>query len=63
MNIKFQCAYFTTKCGVRPGEVTITAEEVMLDDINAKELLGQIDEREIFEYLNARGYNVQERAA
>jgi hypothetical protein len=35
----------------------------MLDDINAKELLGQIDEREIFEYLNARGYNVQERAA
>lgn len=60
MNIKFTCDHFTTGSGVRPGELAVTAEGVVIKDAVAKELLIEMDIRDICDYLTSQGYKVQE---
>jgi len=60
MNIKFTCDHFTTGSGVRPGELSVIAEGVVIKDAVAKELLVDMDIRDIFDYLASQGYKVQE---
>lgn len=61
MNIKFTCDYFTTGSGVRPGELSVTAEGVVIKDAVPSELLAGMDIREVFEYLASQGYEVKEQ--
>ncbi|GAB3400956.1 hypothetical protein GCM10027361_00540 [Erwinia aphidicola] len=61
MNIKFTCDYFTTGSGVRPGELQVTAEGVVIQDVIAKEVLMDMDIRDIFDFLASQGYTVQEQ--
>ena len=61
MNLKFTCDYFTTGAGVRPGELTVSADGVVIKDAVARELLAGMDIKEVFEYLATQGYTVKEQ--
>jgi hypothetical protein len=67
MNINLTCSYFTTRQSVHAGKMKIIAEDVQLDQANnPSEILLQMDQKEIIEFLEAQGFSViikQENAA
>lgn len=67
MNINLTCSYFTTRQSAHAGKMKIIAEDVQLDQTNnPAEILLQMDQKEIIEFMEAQGYMViakQEKAA
>lgn len=65
MNLNFECKDVQVKPGYRPGEVKVTATDAELfGHVSDKEILNQLDIKEVFEWLNGLGYQVtQEKAA
>lgn len=67
MNLTFTCSYFTTRNSIHAGQIKVIAEDAQLDQLNnPAELLLQIDQKEIIEFIEAQGYTViaaQEKAA
>lgn len=67
MNITFTCSYFTTRNSTHAGQMKIIAEDAQLDQLNnPTELLLQMDQKEIIEFIENQGYTViaaQEKAA
>lgn len=67
MNINLTCSYFTTRQSAHAGKMKIIAEDVQLDQSNnPAEILLQMDQKEIIEFMEAHGYMViakQEKAA
>lgn len=62
MNIKFNCSNVQVTAGYRPGETTVIATNAELTGYvnNEKEILSQLDIKEVFEWLNDQGYRVSE---
>ena len=64
MKLRVECGDMATRASFRPGMIVITMDEVMLQNFDSKEMLGQMDIKEVFEWLNEQGYTVsQEKAA
>ncbi|NIG77894.1 hypothetical protein F3J34_30475 [Klebsiella sp. Ap-873] len=67
MNLTFTCSYLTTRNSIHAGQMKVIAEDAQLDQLNnPAELLLQMDQKEIIEFLEAQGLTViaaQEKAA
>lgn len=67
MQLKFTTTYFSCRAGSRPGQQVIVAEDVVLDGTNdSREVLSQLDQHVVAEWLAEQGYIVtvaQENAA
>ncbi|MCU5775075.1 hypothetical protein N5923_23545 [Erwiniaceae bacterium BAC15a-03b] len=62
MKITIECSDITTRAGYRPGMMVAEIHDVTLQKFSDKELLGQIDIKEVFEWLNEQGYIVTQEA-
>ena len=64
MNLNFECKDVQIKPGYRPGEVKVVATDAALfGHVSDKEILNQLDIKEVFEWLNGLGYRVTEEKA
>jgi len=63
MKIKIECGEMSTRAAYRPGMMVIEADEVQLMEFNSKELLGQMDVKDVMEWLNEQGFTIHEAAA
>ena len=63
MQIKAECSRVETGAGYRPGMMMVTMEKVTLQDFDSRELLGQMDIKDVMEWLNEQGYTSHGAAA
>jgi hypothetical protein len=64
MKMKIECGELKTRAGYRPGMMIIEADEVSLLDFSGKQVLNQLDIKDVMEWLTEQGYTIhQEHAA
>ncbi|WP_448309593.1 hypothetical protein [Pantoea sp. PGP6] len=64
MKLKLECGELKTRAGYRPGMMIIEADEVSLLDFSGKQVLNQLDIKDVMEWLTEQGYTIhQEHAA
>lgn len=64
MKMKIECGELKTRAGCRPGMMIIEADEVSLLDFSGKQVLNQLDIKDVMEWLTEQGYTIhQEHAA
>ncbi|WP_286869880.1 hypothetical protein [Pantoea sp. UBA5035] len=63
MKLKIECGELKTRAGYRPGMLVIEADEVSLLDFNGKQLLNQMDIKDVMEWLTEQGYTIRQEIA
>lgn len=63
MRLKLECGEVKTRAGYRPGMMVIEADEVSLLDFNGKQLLNQVDIKDVMEWLTEQGYTIRQEYA
>lgn len=63
MTMTVECSRIETGAGYRPGMMMVTMEKVTLQGFDSRELLGQMDIKDVMEWLNEQGYTIHGAAA